>query len=496
MKKRVLFLFACIVAAILVLYAYFIFPIPGTDSMVYIPAALLYAKGQGLANPLYYVTHITDLTHTNRFNYYVPFQAQLLGLLSHILPGVRTIFLFCALFSVTSLLLFARHLSRLLQSGTSLWIAAACSLSVTYMGMYLLPTTGRPETLTSFMALLVYLAWQRRRALPVGVIDAVVVVLCGLMLATQLLSCFFCFLVFVTFDLLETGHVLKTVVRNILRFAGILLVGALAIAWSPNGFQATVQGISAHAHHVLGRTDKSISLFLYYWVLYPFNFGFLAIFLCGAVFYVRMLAARLRTATRPQMVLVLLLQGILIVGGVKFVIYASPAVYNATQFVLPVAAFVLGQIALLKRPQFAASVVLLTFIAGSLIFARSVYLFQDYMADGKTYDNARKEVKQIAAQYPGVYISMGLWCLFDDPNDVKIFEPSLVKKGDIIIVEQANHPFPDIIKGKTTTLYDWSTKERRTFMGIPVTNRPQGYSFVVCRVTEEITHDPATQKKW
>jgi hypothetical protein len=417
-------------------------------------------------------------------------------MLSHILPEVRTIFLFCALFGVSSLFLFARHLGKLLQSGTSLWVTAACCLSVTYMGMYLLPTTGRPETLTSFMALLVYLVWQRRRNIPVGVIDATVVVLCGLMLATQLLSCFFCFLFFVTFDLLETDHVVKTVVRNTLRFVGVLLVGALAIAWSPNGFEATVQGIGAHANHVMGRTDKSVSLFLYYWVLYPFNFGFLAIFLCGAIFYVRVLATGLRTALPLQRVLVLLLQAVLIIGWVKFILYASPAVYNATQFVLPVAAFVLGQIALQQRPQLAASVVLLTFIAGSLIFARSVYLFQDYIADGKTYDNARKEVKQIAAQYPGVYVSMGLWCLFDNPNDVKIFEPTLVKKGDVIIVEQANHPFPEVIKGKTTTLYDWSTKERRTFMGIPITNRPQGYSFVVCRVTEEIAHDPATQKKW
>ncbi len=496
MKKQVLFLIACIVATILVLYAYFIFPIPGTDSMVYIPAALLYAKGQGLANPLYFVTKVTDLTHTNRFNYYVPFQAQLLGWLSQIRPGVRTIFLFCAAFGTSSLLLYARHISRTLTLAMPVWLRVVCIASVTNMGMYLLPTSGRPETLTSFMALLVYLSWQHRRQIPALALHAIVVGLCGLMLATQLLSCFFCFLVLVTFDLLETQNVLKTVGRNVLRFIGILIVGAVAIAWSPNGFWPTIDGIAAHANMVLGRTDRSLYLFFFYWVLYPFNFCFLGIFLLGAVFYIRLLLVKLRGTSTDKKVLVGIAQVVLLIGWVKFVLYASPAVYNASQFVLPISAFVIGQLATQKRLAITGSIALFSFIAGSLMFVRSVVLFEDYLADGKTYDNARNEVKRITEQYPDVYISVAFWCLYDNPNDARIFEPTMVKKGDIIIVGQANHSFPDIIKGKTTTLYDWSTSEPRTFMGIPITHRPQGYSFVVCRVTEEIVHDPATQKKW
>lgn len=496
MKKQVLFLFASIIVVILVLYAFYIFPIPGTDSVVYIPAALLYAKGQGLANPLYYITRVTDLTHTNRFNYYVPFQAQLLGWLSQWWPGVRTIFLLCSFFSISSLLLYTRHIGRLLTPDRPVLLSVVIYLSVSYMGMYLLPTSGRPETLTAFMAMLLYFLWQRREKYPAYVTDIAVIVLCGLMLATQILSCYFSFLVFVTFDLLESKQVGKTILRNTVRFLAILMLAAVAIAWSPNGFMATMQGIAAHASFVMGRNDRSLSLFLYYWVLYPFNFAFLALFALALFFYIRILVSRLRSLPVLHIAIISIVQIVIFGAFVKFVLCASPAVYNVTQFVLPISAFVLGQLIALRKRAIASGIAILTFFAGTLIFGRSVVLFADYLADGKTYEAARKKVRQIAEQYPGVHISMGLWCLFDNPNDVKIFEPSLVKKGDVIIVEQANHPFPSIIHGKTTTLFDWSTKERRTFLGVPITNRPQGYSFILCRVTEEIERNPEQHKKW
>src|ERR1700679_2174392 len=87
-----------IVCAVLIIYGLNVFPVPGTDSIVFIPPALLFSKGYGLANPLYYVTQFTDPTHTNRFNYYVPFYSLLLGILSKIKPSIKTIFLFCSLF--------------------------------------------------------------------------------------------------------------------------------------------------------------------------------------------------------------------------------------------------------------------------------------------------------------------------------------------------------------------------------------------------------------
>ena len=118
--KAIFLLLSIIICVILLLYGFYIFPIPGNDSIVFIPPALLYSKGFGLANPVYFVTTLTDLTHTNRFNYYVPFFPFLLGILSKIKPGIKTIFIFCSIFSAGSLLLYTRVISSFLPHKLSI----------------------------------------------------------------------------------------------------------------------------------------------------------------------------------------------------------------------------------------------------------------------------------------------------------------------------------------------------------------------------------------
>jgi hypothetical protein len=483
MNKSGLYLLAAITAIILILFAINVFPIPGTDSIVFIPPAFLYSKGHGLANPLYFITKITDPTHTNRFNYYVPFYPFLLGLLSKPHPGIKTIFFICSLFSTANIFLYTRYLSRQLTASTSKAVQVIALLSIPYVATYLLPTVGRPECITILMSFLIYLLYSKRNQYSVWFYNITLCILFALILATQLIGFYFCFLLFITAELLNNENVPRTIITNTLRFVAILLLFCLVLAISPNGLASTITGIRLHIGYVLDRTDRSVSLFLYYWLLAPLNVGFLLLFVLGAVFYVKRIMAVRKTLPAVRMALLLVVQLFLIYGIGKFILYASPTVYNATQFILPLSAFIIVNIASLKKGQvygFRMTAVA-AYAAGAIMFLRSLVLFIDYLNDGKTYDKAKIVANNIAREHPNVYISNGLWSLFDDPDHVKFFT-NHVNKGDILIVQQAYHPFPPELEGKCTVIYDWTTTSPRKILGIPLSKRPQGYSFWVCRV--------------
>ncbi len=487
MNKRVLYLVATAVAIILFLYGYHIFPIPGTDAVVYIPTAYLYAKGHGLINPLYYITQITDPSNQNLYNYYVPFQAHLLGILSSIKPDYRTIFTWCALFSITGLLLYTRIIASYFSGASGRLARVMMLLSLPYLSIYLLPTVGRPESLTVLMSMLVYILYRNRTHINPWLYNAVLCTLWGLMLATQIMSCFFCFLIFIAYDLLNSSNIGRTVVINTLRLAGIALVFCLALMLSPIGLTETLTGIGRHAAYVISRSDTNLKLFVYYWLLAPLNFGFLIVFLAAAFFHIKYTVGRLRQLSVLHKVLVAAVHLVIAAGFYKFILYAAPTVYNATQFILPITVYVMMSLARYGqgvKEKLPAAVLLLTFAAGGLLFLRTFLLFIDYMQDGKTFQAGRQVAAEIFNKYPRVYFT-GLWCLFDDPNEIKVFDLRYYKKGDVVVVQQAYHEFPPELKGKCTIVYDWSTKERRTFMGIPLTRRPQGYSFVLCQMNED-----------
>lgn len=485
MKKSVLFFFAFIVSVILVLYAINVFPIPGTDSIVFIPPALLYAKGFGLANPLYYVATFTDLTHTNRFNYYVPFYPFLLGVLSQVKPAIKTIFIFCSFFSVLNIFLYSSFLVAHMPKQVGGTLKAIILSSIIYVATYFLPTVGRPEVLAAMLVFLIYWLYQRRGSYRAIVYNSAICLLFALMLATQIICFYFCFLFFITYELANGNNLAKTIGANIARGIIILLVFCIVLSLTPNGLFNTINGIRLHISYVLGRSDRSLSLFVYYWLLAPLNFGFLVIFLIAALFYVKQLAVKVRQASSVQRLLIIAVQALIAFGIGKFILYASPTVYNATQFILPVSAYIVLNLAgMAKSPQRSVlnSLALATYVSGVIIFVRGLVLFIDYMNDGKTYDNAKTIVSQVARQYPGIYVTKGLWPLLDNPNDVKIYDKDEFKKGNIVIVQQAYHSFPGELAGKCTILLDWSTAEKRKLFGISITNRPQGYSFVVCRI--------------
>lgn len=482
MKKQGLFFFAGAIILVLALYAINVFPIPGTDAAVYIPTALLYSKGHGMMNPVYYLSKLLDPSGADKFNYYVPLHPLFLGWASKIKPGVKTIFLICWAINAASLLLYTRKIAAW-HTEQKPMVKLLGYLSFTYIAMYILPTAGRPECITMLLIMLLGVVYGRRSAMAPMAYQLVVAVLGGLMLSTQILTCFFCMLVLLTYELLETTHVWRTVGLNVLRLAGVVAVFLGITSLSPNGLTDTLAGIAHHAGLAMARPDRSIPLFIHYWVLSPINFAFLGVFCVGAYYYVRELRARLRQKPLIISIFVVLLQVVVAGGIVKFILYASPTVYNATQYIMPISAYIFYNLAKSNRPHLLAMATTgMVYIAGSFIFLRSLLLFVDYLGDGKTYDDARPVVNSILAKYPAVYMTHGLWALADDQRKVKIYKPGAIQSGDIVIEQQAGHEPEPEIAAKGTIIMDWRTAGTRKVLGIPLTKRPQGYSFVVFQI--------------
>jgi len=487
--KIAFYSWSVIVCVILVIYAWNVFPVPGTDSIVFIPPALLFSKGYGLANPLYYVTQFTDPTHTNRFNYYVPFFPLLLGTLSKIKPGIKTIFLFCSFFSVVNLLLYTRVIISLLTEKINTGLQILIILSVTYVATYLLPTVGRPESLTTILVFLVYLLYQQRGKYGQVFYNFFLCVLFSLILATQLTCFYFCFLFFLTYELVNTKNISRAITLNGIRLIAVVGGFCIILALSPNGLVSTLTGIRLHISYVFTRSDRSISLFIHYWVMAPLNFGFVFVFVLACICYIKELFGPRMLSGRNMPVInkiLLIVVQLFILGGIiQFILYAAPAVYNATGFILPITVYVFSKMfapSPLKMKSYLTSVAFLTYAAGSLVFIRDVILFIQYKNDGKDYNHARPIVNKIAATYPGFYTTNSLWSLFDSLDNVKIFTGENVKKGDVIIVQQVNHPFPPQLAGKCTVIYDWNTSDENKFLGIKLADHPQGFGFVVCKV--------------
>ncbi len=486
--KVLLYSLTGVISVILILFALNVYPTPGTDSRVFIPAALLYSHGLGLVNPLYEVAvlgMVTDAQEAMKFNYYVPFFPMLLGSLSKIHPGVKTVFFICSLFSIAGLFLYCRTIASLLPEKLTGPLKTMLLLSVVYLVTYLIPTVGRPETITVLLVFIVFLLYNKRKELNTALFNFLICIIFSVMFATQVICFYFCFLFFVTFELLNTDNVFKTVLINTARFAVIGLLFYVILSASPHGFTDTVNNVRLHASAAMTRKDRSVKLFIHYWLLAPLNFGFLVLFLLCIVFYVRSLLARLKKSPAIIVVLVGALQLMILYGIVAFILYASPTVYNATQFILPLSVYLFLNILSLPKSflkTLASAFTIATYVAGSLVFLRVFILFIDYKNDRKDYAAARHIINRFVHNGKNVFVTVNLWPLVDDIKDIRFYDGVHIKKGDTLVLQQMYMPSADEILSKCTIIYDWRTEERRKFLGIPLTHTPQGYSFAVCRI--------------
>ena len=357
-------------------------------------------------------------------------------------------------------------------------LKAGILLSVSYISTYLLPTIGRPETVTTLFVFLVYLLFLKRKELNKTLYYSLVTVLFSFMLSAQVICFFFCFLFFALYDILYSENVYKSILVNFLVFTGTLALTALIIQITPNGLVNTVQGIKTHMDYVFNRSDRSVSLFVHFWVFNNLNFFFPIILFSSAFFWVREVYQKLKGVAAVKT--------IIIYGVNKFILYGAPTIYNATEFILPMCAYMMLNIFRLEKIKARGVFValsLVVFISGNVIFLRNIILFVDTVKSGRDFDKAKVVINKFTGKNAQNYITNGLWPLYDNLDNINVLWAKKYHSGDTTVIQQAYHPAVDTSESnRYTEIYNWRTPEPIKFMGLTIANGPYGYGFVIYKV--------------
>ncbi len=475
------------VSILLIIYAVLVFPLPGTDSFVFMPPALSFAKNQGMTNHLYYVSDFTDPTHNNRFNYYVPFFPMTLGWLSRIKPDIRTIFLICSLFSVTGIALFTSTIKSYLSDRLTTRIKLGLILTFSFLTIYLLPTVGRPENFSGLFVFLIFLLYRNRSRFRAAIYYPAIITLFSVLFSTQIIGLFFSFLFYALFEVLNSKKVLLKCVELVAVFAAVVCGFCLILAFSPHGLSETVNAIGWHIALALNRSDNTIRTLIYYWTYAPLSFGFVFIFTSCLMFFFADIRTRWVGVSKLTFIISLIPLSILSVGLYKYVLSAAPTIYNATQFILPMMTYLWLTILSQKEnigTKLGFAAILVTVSAGSLLFIRTFLLFADTMVSGKDFASARALAESYTRNNKKVITSNGIWPIFSDIKTPYVIITDKFDKGDTIIMQEAYFSLPPEFTDKCDVIYDWRRHKPATIFGIKLTNHPNGYGFVVLKARE------------
>ncbi len=480
--RPAIYISAILISILLITYAIYVFPIPGTDSMVFMPPALSFANNEGMTNHIYYVASFTDTSHSNRFNYYVPFFPMALGWLSRIKPDIRTIFFICSLFSITGLMLYARTIASYIKEPLSKTAKTTLVLTFTFLAMYLLPTVGRPENFSGLFVFLIFLLYHKKEDIHPALYYTSIIVLFSVLFATQIIGLFFCFLFYALFEILASKQIIKTAAILTILFAAIAGGFCTILTLSPHGLTETINAIGWHIALALNRADHSLKGLLYYWVYAPLSFGFVAIFGLATVFFVSEVREKIRNASVIKIVFAAIVLLLLCFGFFKYVLNAAPTVYNATQFILPLMTYIgynLLSREYISSTKIATTTLLITCFAGTLLCLRTFILFTDMVSTGRDFASARAIVNSYTRNNKKVITSNGIWPIFENIKKPFVTITDQFEHGDTIVLQQAYFSYPEYITNKCTVLYDWRSKEPVSFMGIKLANHPYGYGFVI-----------------
>ena len=469
-------------AGVLMCYGWYVFPLPGGDSIVFLPPALLYANGHGFVNPLYRL----PLGHGSNgffpFDYYPPLYSLFMTVAAKIVPGVRSLFVAGSLISFASLMVYSSELIRTLNKPKSVFVAAVMVLSVVYLATYLLPTFGRPELLSSLVIGIMYLIVKYKHKLSGVRYVAAIVVTLALLGGAQLAGYYFAFLFWAIAEVL-TSEDLKPVIFKV---AGVFVCSTLGVCFllaiTPGGgFWEKGNAIYSHIIHVFSRTDRSLYLYFYYWFVSSLNFGFGILVIIAGLFYIKSLANACQANSVSKNIVVLLLLFMVLVGIGRFNLYAAPVIYNSTQFIIPILLYTLSNLSHLKRPGFRGISMLAVLTGGLIVWVRFLVLFSDYVQDGRDYVHVRTIFRQKLAEYPNAVVAPGLWSLSDCPEQLKILDTTIIMPGLIVFTESANNEISTRRMDGWEKLYDNRVPNQKKIGGLPL-RHAQGFTFAIFRV--------------
>ncbi len=470
MCRRLYWAIAFGIAILLLWQGWQLFPMPESDSLWFLPAAVNYAEGYHLlVNNLHPQSNLYDPAHTCHLAFYPPGFPWLLGILSPE-ASPRGVYVLLAALNSAIVLLTARFLAVPIRRQTALSVSAAYGLGIagllcvaTYASSFCL---GRPDFLAT---LLILVGWASIERSAPGAVWFWAGLTLGALAFVQPVAGFIASALYgmwcgIRWDWKRTTAALLPA------FAFALALLLLLLAINPNGFHCIVKGIRAHSIATL--IHGTDSTFCRYFFTHSYAFGYGPLFVAGAVPVAGGFWARRRTLGSPVVVVLSTLIGIFLLH--HFIAIAWDRFYNLWLFVpvLVLAAFTFGFERLegmeprqMRRWVGAAAALLLI---GSLGFVHRAVIFGFYLTEEATYLQARGQVFALLAGKPHarIGVSKSLWVLFDDYNPVDSFglDPAdLRKPAQYLFIQQryTRYQAPPEISGYGLAYDDFERRKPR-----------------------------------
>lgn len=480
---RRLILLSCAVA----LGAYHIFasasmyPVPGGDAAVFMPAAINLKAGRGLTNPLWEV--YPDPTGQHRYLEHPSlFQMVVSGCMWK--SETRNAFIVLAIFDALTLTLYAAFLctakfTRTLMASVGGLIVLVASLFALAFLIFINPS-GRPEALSALILSLGMAAvtWLPRRSWPVCLGIAIGVAAAIHPTHGIFIAC----LVGMVF--LLTASVPQAI-RNALFAAAI----AAPLFWvllslSPYPVGETLHAVSRHAAFANAPDYRLSTMATYYLRLAPWSGLYLlglslALVWCGLYFW-RSAEDRMTRSAR--------LAGVLLTAFAFW--FFSVRRPNASYYLMMLApAIAAGALYLFaarrgadvrRWPALPLWILAAFFGIFSLGLARDVALFVDYRTDGVSFADAQRDFDHLVHSTARVIsVSESFWVLTDEFERIRIVERGTAS-GDLMVLQQTQRGSltPPVIPGYRLLSQRFISHPPRLF-GLPIARTMPGYAFAV-----------------
>ncbi|HEX8326910.1 MAG TPA: hypothetical protein VF629_05180 [Hymenobacter sp.] len=462
----------------LVVSAFYVFPLPAHDAIFFMPAAWFYANGKGFINPLVDLACQTDPQGLCRYCFHLPLFPWLVGTMAKIHPTVRSLFLAASIFSIVKLFLFDKLLAHHLRTSQNRYLIYALSLAL--LVAYSLPIEGRPELLSSLLILYVYfLLSQADSKLPLTASTVIpLVIALGLLLSCHLTGYFFT-IILVSVALVLSTTTLKYKLLAVTAIASASMLVGLAVIWlNPNGLD-TIRGIVNHSP--LSRRDEvTLVAEISAWLLFGTAPGIGLFIAIGAILYGQRVRDKILEINGSldrtlAVAVVTAATALVLVGVYKFIVVTPARMYDMAHFFPVLLIYILSKLDF-SRPMLRLA--LISTLGFALILPiRNTVLFFDYLADGKTYGNALTVMQERAGKEEKIVGSHDMWVLCDDLSKFREWQEDTTAAP--LFIQQSRRPLSDLLKNEGVLVYDWRTTDIRRVASIRLTNRPQGYSFSV-----------------
>jgi hypothetical protein len=478
--RQVLLLCAVALGAYHIFASAVMYPVPGGDAAVFMPAAINLKAGRGLTNSLWEAE--PDPTGRHRYLDH-PALFQMVVSACMWKSETRNAFVVAAIFDALTLALYAAILGR--AKFARRWISSIPGVALLVSSIFALAfliftDMGRPEALSTLLLCLAIaiVTWLPRKAWPVGLgfaigVAAAIHPVDGIFIACLVGTAF-----------LLTAPLLRALGETMLAAVVALPVFAVFLSLSPYPLSETLRTVAHHGALANAIHYPMSDLSAFYVKLAPWSglylLGLSLVLIWCALYFCRNGENRITGAVRL---------GALLLTAFAFCYFSIRRPTASYYLIMLSPAVVAGALYLLDlhraRRGGRSTALPLTIAAAffgifSLCLARDVALFVDYRAEGVSFAEAQKEFDQLAHSTGQVIsVSESFWVLTDHFEQIRIVERGAAS-GDLMVLQQNQRGSlsPPVIPGYRLLSQHFVSHPPKLF-GLPIARTMPGYSFAV-----------------